>query len=84
MKRNQDSHRDFWDNIKHSNVHIIGVPGGTETDKGPEKIFEEIIAKNFLNIRKETLTQVQEMQSLIQDKTKEEHAEIHINQTDKN
>ena len=27
-----------------------------------EKIFEEIIVKNFSNMRKETLTQVQEMQ----------------------
>ena len=26
---------------------------GDEREKGPEKIFEEIIAENFLNIRKE-------------------------------
>ena len=25
MKRN-DSLRDFWDNIKHTNIRIIGVP----------------------------------------------------------
>ena len=29
MKRN-DSLRDLWDNIKHTNIHIIGVPGGEE------------------------------------------------------
>ena len=34
-------------------------------------------------MRKETLTQVQEVQSTIWDKHKEEHAETHINQTDK-
>ena len=27
MKRNEDSLRDLWDNIKHTNIHIIGVPG---------------------------------------------------------
>ena len=25
MKRNEDSLRDLWDNIKHTNTHIIGV-----------------------------------------------------------
>ena len=35
MKRNEDSLRDFWDNIKRNNIHIIGVPEGEERDKGP-------------------------------------------------
>ena len=26
MKRTEDSLRDFWDNIKHTNILIIGVP----------------------------------------------------------
>ena len=42
MKRNEDSLRAFWDNIKCKNIHIIGVPEGEEREKGPEKIFEEI------------------------------------------
>ena len=42
MKRNEDSLRDLWDNITHTNTHIIGVPEGEEREKGPEKIFEEI------------------------------------------
>ena len=25
MKRNKDSLRDFWDNIKRTNIHIIGI-----------------------------------------------------------
>ena len=33
--------------------------------KGPEKIFEEIIADNFLNMGKETLTQVEEPQRIL-------------------
>ena len=38
MKRNEDSLRDLWDNIKHTNNHIIGVPEGEEREKGSEKI----------------------------------------------
>ena len=56
MKRNEDSLRDLWDNIKHTNIHIIGVPEGEEREKGPEKIFEEIIVKNFPNMGKEFTT----------------------------
>ena len=55
MKRNEDSLRDFWDNIKH-NILIIGAPEGEEREKGPEKIFEDIIVKNFLNMGKEIAT----------------------------
>ena len=43
MKRNEDSPRDLWDNIKHTNICIIGVPEEEEREKGPKKIFEEII-----------------------------------------
>ena len=59
MKRNEDSLRDLWDNIKRTNIHIIGVPEGEEREKGSEKIFEEIIVENFPNMRKEIATQVQ-------------------------
>ena len=70
MKRNEDSPRDLWDNIKLTNIRIIGVPEGEEREKGPKKIFEEIIAENFPNMGKEIATQVQEVQSLRQDKHK--------------
>ena len=76
--------RDLWDNIKCNNVRIIGVPEGEEREKGPEKIFEEIIVENFPNMGKEMATQVQEVQSPIQDKPKEKHAETHSSQTGKN
>ena len=61
-KRNEDSLRDLWDNIKCTNIRIIGVSEGEEREKGPEKIFEEIIVKNFPNMGKEIATQVQEAQ----------------------
>ena len=43
MKRIEDSLRELWDNIKCNNIHIIGVPEGEEREKGPEKVFEEIM-----------------------------------------
>ena len=62
MKGNEDSLRDLWDNIKRNNIHIIGDPEGEEREKGPKKIFEEIIVENFPNMGKEIVTQVQEAQ----------------------
>ena len=64
MKRNEDSLRDFWNNIKCTNIRIVGVPEGEEREKGPEKIFEEIIVENFPNLGKEIATQVQEVWSV--------------------
>ena len=39
MKRTENSLRDFWDNIKSTNILIIGVPEEEEKKKGYEKIF---------------------------------------------
>ena len=61
-KRNEDSLRDLWENIKHNNIRIIGVPEGEEREKWPKKIFEEIIVENFPNMGKKIATQVQEAQ----------------------
>ena len=60
LKTNEESLRELWDNVKHNNIRIIGVPEGQEREKGTEKIFQEIIAKNFPNMGKEPLTQMQE------------------------
>ena len=61
MKRTEDNLRDFWDNIKHTNIQIIGVPE-EEKRKGYEKIFEEIIVENFPNMEKKIVNPVQEVQ----------------------
>ena len=83
MKRTEDCLRDLWDNIKHINIQIIGVPEEDERKKGYENIFEEIIVENFPNMEKEIANQVQEAQSPIQNKPKEKHAKTHTNQTNK-
>ena len=54
MKRNEDSLRDLWDNIKDTNSWIIGVP--EEKEKESEKIFKEITVENFPNMGKEIAT----------------------------
>ena len=84
MKRIEDSLRELWDNSKLTNIRIIGVPEEEEKKQGSEKTFEEIIVENFLNVGKEIVNQVQEVQSPIQDKPKEKHSKPHINQTIKN
>ena len=52
MKSTKDSLRDLWDNIKCTNIQIIGVTE-EEKKKGYEKTFEEIIVENFPNVEKE-------------------------------
>ena len=86
MKRNEDSLRDLWDHIKRTNIRIIGVPEGEEREKGPEKIFEEIIVKNFPNKHGKGNSHPSpgSAESPIQDKPKEKHAETHSNQIGKN
>ena len=61
-KKNEDSLRDLWDNIKCTNICIIRVLEGEQREKGLEKILEEIIAENFPNMGKEIVNQVQEAQ----------------------
>ena len=72
MKRTEDSLRDLWDNIKHTNIQIIGVPEEEEKKKGYEKIFEEIIIETFPNKEKEIVNQVHK-----QAHTHKRHRESH-------
>ena len=64
MKRLEDSLRDLWDNIKCTNIRIIGVPEEEAKKKGTAKIFEEIIVENFPNMGKEIVNQIQEAQTV--------------------
>ena len=64
-KRTEDSLRDLWNNIKCTNIQIIGVPEEEEKKKGYEEIFEEIIVENFPKMEKEIVCQVQEAQRVL-------------------
>ena len=58
MKKTEDCLRDFQDNIKHTNIQIIGIPEEEKKKKEYEKIFEKIILENFPNIEKEIVKQI--------------------------
>ena len=62
MKRIEDSLRDRWDNIKCTNIRIIGVPEEEEKRKGLKKYLKSFIVENFPIMGKEILNQVQEEQ----------------------
>ena len=48
MKRIENSLTDLWDNIKRTNIQIIGVPEEEEKKKGTEKISEGLYLKTSL------------------------------------
>ena len=66
MKGTEDSLRDLWDNIKCTNIWIIGVQEKEEKKKGYKKNFEEMIVENFPNMGKEIVNQIQEVQRVPQ------------------
>ena len=84
MQGNRDWETAHSGNIKCTNIFTIEVSEGKERGKVPEKIFEEIIAENFLNMGKEIVNQVQEAQSPIQNLPGEEHAKTHCNLNGRN
>ena len=43
---------ELWDNFKHSNIRIIGVPEGEKQEQEIENLFEQIMKENFLNLVK--------------------------------
>ena len=52
MQKNEERHRNLWDNFEHSNIWIIGVPG-EELQQEIENLFEQIIKENSPNLVKE-------------------------------
>ena len=53
----------LWDNLKCSNIWIIGMPEGEKEDQEIENLFEQIMKENSPNLVKETdFQEVQEAQ----------------------
>ena len=50
------------DNIKHNNVHKIGIPEGEEEEQEIENLYEKVMMENFPNLMREKVTQIQETQ----------------------
>ena len=40
-KRNEESLRDLWDNVKRTNIRIIGVPEGEERERRGQKKYSK-------------------------------------------
>ena len=73
IQKNEDSITSLWDNFRHSNIHIIGVPEGEEKEQDIGNLLETIMKETFLSLVKEIDMQVQEAQTSKQDECKEAH-----------
>ena len=63
MQKNEERLRNFWDNFKHSNVQIMGVPEGKEHHQDTENLFEQMMKEKLPNLAKEIdFQEVQEAQ----------------------
>lgn len=71
----ENSLMNLWDSINYTNIYITRMP----EKKSVKNVFEEIMAENFVNLKKHTDTQVKGSQSLKQDESKETHHKIYHN-----
>ena len=62
LKDQEDRLREINDSLRKKNLLVIGVPEGAKRDRGPEYVFEQIIAENFPNLGRETGIQIQEIE----------------------
>ena len=60
LKDHEEKLREINDSLRRKNLRLIGVPEGAKSDRGPESVFEQIIAENFPNLGRETGIQTQE------------------------
>ncbi|KAK1339472.1 hypothetical protein QTO34_020155 [Cnephaeus nilssonii] len=68
IKKQEESLRELRDNMKRSNMRIIGLPEGQEEQQGLENLFEEIMTENFPDMGKIKVTQVKRVPSRINPK----------------
>ena len=79
LRKNEKVIREMQDNMKHNNIHIIGIPEGQEEEQGIENLFEKVIMENFSNLMREKVTQIQETENPNQEEPKETHFKTHHN-----
>ena len=74
LKKNEERLNNLWDNFKHSNNRIIGLPEREEEEQGMENLFEQITKENFPNLAKEIdYQEIQEARSPKEVGPKEAH-----------
>ena len=82
-KRTDNSLRNLGDNIKHTNIRIIGVPEEEEKNKGYEKKFLRNYSWKLPQHGKGNSQSSRGTKSPIQYEPKEKHVKTHTNQTNK-
>ena len=50
IQKSEESLINLWDNLKRSNIRIIGVPEGEEQQQEIENLFEQIMKETFPNM----------------------------------
>ena len=68
IQKYEERLRNLWDNLKYSNIWIIGVPEGEKEEQEIENLFEQITKENFPNLAKEI--DFQEVQEALRVPTK--------------
>ena len=58
LKDHEDRLREINNSLRKKNLRLIGVPEGAERDRGPDYVFEQIIAENFPNLGRERGIQI--------------------------
>ena len=53
IQKSEENVTNLWDNLKCSNIQIIGVPEGGEEEQKIENLFKQIMKENFPNLVKE-------------------------------
>ena len=53
IQKHEERLRNLWDNFKHSNIWIIGMPKGEEEKQEIENLFDNKMKEKFLNLAKE-------------------------------
>ena len=62
IQKNEERLRNLQDNLKRSNIRIVGVHEGEEEEQEIENLFEKITKENFPNLAKEiNFQEVQEV-----------------------
>ena len=60
LRKIEEEWNEIQNNMKCNDIHIIRITEGEEEEQGIENLFEKVIMKNFPNLKREKVTQIQE------------------------
>ena len=79
IPKSEERLTNLWNNLKCSNIWIIGVPEGEEEQQEIENLFEQIMKENFPTLAKELdFQEVQEAQRVPKKLDPRKHTPRHI------